>query len=161
MLFRSVRQEVWARAQQYWVACANPDGSWGYTLGNAGGSGSMTCAGIASVWITSQHVGAPDARAARDSVSCCGGGSTPKVLERGLEWLGRRFSVVENPMAGQTWLHYYLYGLERVGRFTARRYIGDSDWYLEGARMFVSTQDNLTGAFRGGRIEDQIGRAHV
>lgn len=151
-----VRGEVWARAQQYWVACANPDGSWGYTLGNAGGSGSMTCAGIASVWITSQHVGAPDARAARDTVACCGGGSNPKVLERGIEWLGRRFSVVENPMAGQTWLHYYLYGLERVGRFTARRFIGDSDWYLEGAKMFVSTQDNLTGAFRGGRIEDPI-----
>ena len=151
-----VRQEVWVRAQQYWVSCANPDGSWGYTIGNSGGSGSMTCAGIASVWITSQHVGAPDARAAKDTVACCGGGTSPKVIERGLDWLGRRFSVVENPMAGQTWLHYYLYGLERVGRFTARRYIGDSDWYLEGARMFVSTQDNLTGAFRGGRIEDPV-----
>ena len=151
-----VRQEVWVRAQQYWVSCANPDGSWGYTLGNSGGSGSMTCAGIASVWITSQHVGAPDARAARDTVACCGGGTSPKVIERGLDWLGRRFSVVENPMAGQTWLHYYLYGLERVGRFTARRFIGDADWYLEGAKMFVSTQDNLTGAFRGGRIEDPV-----
>ena len=59
-------------------------------------------------------------------------------------------------MAGQTWLHYYLYGLERVGRFTARRFIGDADWYLEGAKMFISTQDNLTGAFRGGRIEDPV-----
>jgi len=151
-----VRQEVWTRAQQYWVACANADGSWGYTIGNAGGSGSMTCAGIASVWITSQHVGAPDARAARDTVACCGGGSSPKALERGLDWLGRRFSVVENPMAGQTWHHYYLYGLERVGRFTARRFIGDADWYLEGVKMFVSTQDNLSGAFRGGRIEDPV-----
>jgi Domain of unknown function (DUF4159) len=151
-----VKQEVWVRAQQYWVSCANADGSWGYTIGNAGGSGSMTCAGIASVWITSQHVGAPAARATRDTVACCGGGASPKLVERGLEWLGRRFSVVENPMAGQTWLHYYLYGLERVGRFTARRFIGDADWYLEGAKMFISTQDNLTGAFRGGRIEDPV-----
>jgi RNA polymerase sigma factor (sigma-70 family) len=38
-----VRREVWARAQQYWASCANPDGSWGYTIGNAAGSGSMTC----------------------------------------------------------------------------------------------------------------------
>ena len=97
-----VKQEVWVRAQQYWVSSANADGSWGYTIGNAGGSGSMTCAGIASVWITSQHVGAPAARATRDSVACCGGGASPKLVERGLEWLGRRFSVVENPMAGQT-----------------------------------------------------------
>jgi len=150
-----VRRDVWVRAQQYWAACANPDGSWGYTIGNAAGSGSMTCAGIASIWITSEHIGTPDARAAADRVSCCGGGASPKVLERGLQWLGRRFSVVENPgTGGQTWLYYYLYGLERVGRFTARRFIGESDWYLEGAKMFVNSQDALTGAFRGGRIED-------
>ena len=152
-----VQEQTWVRAQQYWVACANADGSWGYTLGNAGGSGSMTCAGIASIWITSEHIGTPDARAARDSVSCCGGGSTPKVLERGLDWLGRRFSVVENPgTPGQTWLYYYLYGLERVGRFTARRYLGEHDWYLEGATMFVNVQDGLTGRFVAPRIEDPI-----
>ena len=152
-----VRQDVWMRAQQYWVSCANGDGSWGYTVGNSGGSGSMTCAGIASVWITSEHVGTPDARAARDNVSCCGGGSSPKVIERGITWLGKRFSVVENPgTGGQTWLYYYLYGLERVGRFTARRFIGESDWYLEGAKMFVANQDAFSGAFRGGRIEDPV-----
>jgi hypothetical protein len=152
-----VKEETWVRAQQYWVACANADGSWGYTIGNAGGSGSMTCAGIASVWITAEHIGTPDARAAQESVSCCGGGSTPKVLERGLDWLGRRFSVVDNPgTGGQTWLYYYLYGLERVGRFTARRYIGEHDWYLEGARMFVNVQDGLTGRFVAPRIEDPV-----
>ena len=150
-----VRDEIWAKAQQYWVACANGDGSWGYTIGNSGGSGSMTCAGIASIWITAEHLGTPDAMADRDTVSCCGGGSAPKALERGLDWLGRRFSVVENPATGgQTWLYYYLYGLERVGRFTARRFIGDHDWYREGARMFVGVQDGFSGAFRGGKIED-------
>ena len=152
-----VKEETWVRAQQYWAACANADGSWGYTIGNQGGSGSMTCAGIASVWITSEHIGTPDARAAQDSVSCCGGGSTPKILERGLDWLGRRFSVRENPgTGGQTWLYYYLYGLERVGRFTARRYIGEHDWYLEGAKMFVGVQDGLTGRFVAPRIEDPV-----
>jgi hypothetical protein len=152
-----VGDDTWVRAQQYWVACHNGDGSWGYTLGNAGGSGSMTCAGIASVWITSEHIGTPDARAVRDSVACCGGGSTPRVLEKGLNWLGRRFSVVQNPgTGGETWLYYYLYGLERVGRFTARRYIGDHDWYLEGAKMFTATQDRLSGKFVANRIEDSI-----
>jgi hypothetical protein len=60
-----VSQETWIRAQQYWVSCANADGSWGYTIGHAAGSGSMTCAGIASVWITSEHIGAPAAMAKR------------------------------------------------------------------------------------------------
>ena len=149
-----VKPDVWIKAQQYWVSCANADGSWGYTIGNVAGTGSMTCAGIASVWITAEHLGTPDAQAARDTVSCCGGGSSPKVLERGLDWLGKRFSVRENPGGGQTWHFYYLYGLERVGRFTARRFIGQADWYLEGARVLVASQDQLSGAFRGGRIED-------
>ena len=151
-----VRPDVWKKAQHYWVSCANGDGSWGYTLGNNGGSGSMTCAGIASVWITSEHVGLPDAIANDGAVSCCGGGASPKALERGLDWLGKRFTVLENPGGGQTWHYYYLYGLERVGRFTARRFIGSADWYREGARMFVSTQDGFSGAFRGGRIEDPV-----
>jgi hypothetical protein len=151
-----VKRETWALAQQYWASCANPDGSWGYTINAGGGSGSMTCAGIASIWITAEHLGAPAAKADGDeSVRCCGGGSSPRELERGLAWLGKRFSVTENPgTGGPTWLFYYLYGLERVGRFSARRYIGEADWYLEGARMFLSVQDRLTGRFSSPRLEE-------
>jgi hypothetical protein len=152
----AVDPRVWRLAHQYWVSAANGDGSWGYTIGNSGGSGSMTCAGIASVWITAEHIGAPAAMANRETVACCGGGSSPKVLDRGLDWLGKKFTVLENPGGGRTWHYYYLYGLERVGRFTARRFIGQADWYLEGARMFVKTQDPLTGSFRAGPIEDPI-----
>ena len=151
-----VSPAAWKLAHQYWVSCANSDGSWGYTIGNSGGSGSMTCAGIASVWITSEHIDSPDAQDRGETVACCGVGSSPKVLERGLDWLGKRFTVLENPGGGQTWHFYYLYGLERVGRFTARRFIGQADWYLEGAKMFVKTQDAFTGAFRGGPIEDPV-----
>jgi hypothetical protein len=164
----TVREQVWTRAHQYWTACANGDGSWGYTLtlggtgrvqGSSGGSGSMTCAGISSLWITTEHTGNPAARAAGDEVRCCSGGSSPRELEKGLDWLGRNFSVTQNPgTRGATWLYYYLYGLERVGRFTARRFIGDHDWYLEGSTFFLSVQDPLTGSFRsgGGQIEDPV-----
>jgi hypothetical protein len=149
-----VQDDTWRRSQQYWVSCANADGSWGYS-GRSPGTGSMTCAGIASVWITTEQIGAPDAQAANESVSCCGGGRSPDVLERGLGWLGRKFAVTQNPGTGSdTWLYYYLYGLERVGRFTARRYIGEHDWYREGARMFVDAQDRLSGQFVARRIED-------
>ncbi len=151
-----VRDVVWTRAQQYWLSCANGDGSWGYTVvkGMGGASGSMTCAGIASVWITTEHLGRPAAQPQGESVSCCGGGGSPKELERGLDWLGKRFSVIQNP-GNQSWLYYYLYGLERVGRFTARRFIGDHDWYLEGATMLVNAQDPFTGSFKGSQPEGQ------
>lgn len=148
---------VWKLAERYWNGCQRGDGSWGYTAGGGNGTGSMTCAGIASVWITAEHTERPDARLVEGGVSCCGGGSSPKPLEQGLRWLARNFSVTENPSTGsQTWLFYYLYGLERVGRFTARRFIGTHDWYLEGAEMFVKVQDQLSGSFRNRGVEDPV-----
>jgi hypothetical protein len=160
-----VKQEVWNRAHRYWVACGNDDGSWGYQMnldgrneinGSRAPSGSMTCAGIASVWITSERVENPAARAAGEAVRCCGGGGSPRPLEKGIDWLARNFTVTQNPASGQTWHYYYLYGLERVGRFTARRYIGDHDWFLEGSKLFLAMQDPVTGSFRPGRIEDPV-----
>jgi hypothetical protein len=149
-----VNRDTWVRSQQYFVACNNADGSWGYS-GRSAGTGSMTCAGIGSIWITSEYLGTPDARAAGNRVSCCGGGRAPQVLERGLDWLGRRFSVTQNPGTGSdTWLYYYLYGMERVGRFTARRFIGEHDWFREGAEMLVAAQDRLSGQFTARRLED-------
>ncbi|MFN7811767.1 MAG: prenyltransferase/squalene oxidase repeat-containing protein, partial [Planctomycetia bacterium] len=151
-----VRDETWKQAQQYWADLANADGSWGYMAGQPG-TGSMTCAGISSLWITTEHVGLPDARAQQESVSCCGGGSSPKLIERGLDWLGKRFSVRQNPgVGGGGWLFYYIYGMERVGRFTARRFIGEHDWYLEGAGMLVETQDDLTGRFVAPGVEEPL-----
>ncbi len=148
---------VWKLAERYWTSCQKGNGSWGYTAGGGNGTGSMTCAGIASVWITAEHTERPDARLMAGGVSCCGGGSSPKPLEQGLRWLARNFSVTENPSTGsQTWLFYYLYGLERVGRFTARRFIGTHDWYLEGAEMFVKAQDQLSGNFRNRGVEDPV-----
>ena len=152
-----INPEVWKRAAEYWARCQRMDGSWSYTAGGGGGTGSMTCAGIASIWITAEHTGRPDARVAQNGISCCGGGSSPKPLEAGISWLGKNFSVTQNPATGsQQWLYYYLYGLERVGRFTARRFIGTHDWYLEGAKMFLESQDKLSGSFRSRGSEGPV-----
>ena len=151
-----VQPAVWKLAQKYWEAAQRLDGSWSYTAGGGNGTGSMTCAGIASIWITTEHTERPDAFVRESNISCCGGGSASKPLEAGLQWLGKNFSVTRNPPGGQQWLRYYLYGLERVGRFTARRFIGNHDWYLEGAKMFVSAQDPLTGSFQKKGSEDAV-----
>ena len=151
-----INPNVWKLSQKYWEAAQRLDGSWSYTAGGGSGTGSMTCAGIASIWITNEHTERPDAFVNGSNISCCGGGSSTKPLEDGLRWLGKNFSVTRNPPGGQQWLRYYLYGLERVGRFTARRFIGTHDWYLEGAKMFVSSQDPLSGSFQSKGSEDAI-----
>ncbi len=53
------------------------------------------------------------------------------------------------------WHYYYLYGVERVGRLTARRLIGQSDWYREGAEYLVNHQDPLAHYWRGSSQMEQ------
>ena len=141
---------TWRLAKAYWEGCQNLDGSWGYRKGFPG-TGSMTCAGIASLIITSDKVQDAGAKALGDEVRCCGQDEPGNDrLDRALRWLGRNFSVSTNRGAkGQTWLLYYLYGVERVGRLTAQRFIGGHDWYREGADHLIRMQDGLSGYFKG------------
>lgn len=151
-----VSDQTWRLALNYWRDCQKPDGSWGYFKGYPS-SGSMTCAGISSVVIASGQLGQESARVEGESVLCCGARIEGSDVERALTWLGNKFSVTSNPSAlsgrdggvSGTWLLYYLYGVERVGRLTGRRFIGRHDWYREGAEMLVHKQDDLSGYWRG------------
>ncbi|NLF09114.1 MAG: DUF4159 domain-containing protein [Pirellulaceae bacterium] len=150
---------TWILAQRYWERCQNSDGSWGYKC-KSPGTGSMTCAGISSMVVASGRATAGDATVSGDRITCCSGGKNAgeaQIIENGIQWLGRNFSVQRNPQ-NQIWLLYYLYGLERAGRLTARRFIplpsregqpGRADWYREGADMLVRRQDGLSGYWTG------------
>ncbi|HEX6961907.1 MAG TPA: DUF4159 domain-containing protein [Lacipirellula sp.] len=153
-----VDPKVWKLAADYWKNCQNPDGSWGYQPVPMPGSGSMTCAGIGAWIICSGHVGEPAAQATDAGVQCCLPATEDDVLQRALVWMGRNFSVRRNPGqagAGSQWHYYYLYGLERVGRLSARRFIGDHDWYREGAEFLIAQQDPFSHHWLGrGHSED-------
>ncbi|MGD9723265.1 MAG: DUF4159 domain-containing protein [Pirellulales bacterium] len=148
-----ISDDTWRLALQYWQRGQLPDGSWRYSPAQPS-SGSMTCAGISSLVIASGELNVGDARVVDGVVQCCGEQDANDAVERGIAWLERNFSVHSNPSgAGRatqnSWLLYYLYGLERAGRLTARRFIGDHDWYREGADMLVRQQDNLSGFWSG------------
>ena len=71
-----------------------------------------------------------------------------------LQWLGNNFSVARNPGPQPTlWVLYYLYGLERVGRFTAQRFIGGADWYRQGAEEVIR--------MKGGPLTDHWQNVHA
>jgi hypothetical protein len=145
-----VNDRTWQLAHAYWTANQNHDGSWGYKPA-LGGTGSMTCAGIAAMVITSDRLTRGDAEADGDRVVCCGEQQDNMPIDRALAWLGRNFSVHTNPGSRgvQGWLYYYLYGVERTGRLTNQRLIGGHDWYREGAELLVSLQDELSGYWKG------------
>jgi hypothetical protein len=151
-----VIEEVWRRARKHWEGCQAADGSWRYTP-DSPSTGSMTCAGISSLVIVADRIQPPDARVVNGEIRCCASGENAagdKAIERGLNWLGRNFAVSNNPGMGKIWTHYYLYGMERTGRLTAQRFIGEHDWYREGAEYFVSSQDQLSGYWAGSLNEE-------
>ncbi|MCS7305309.1 MAG: DUF4159 domain-containing protein [Thermoguttaceae bacterium] len=145
----------WRLAKAYWEDCQNPDGSWGYYKG-VPGTGSMTCAGIASLVICNEVLAQPNVAydPTTGRILCCQvSESASDAIQRGLAWLSRPgvFAVSHNPGSRQ-WLFYYLYGLERVGRMTGRRFFGQHDWYREGCEQLVlrDPPDGLSGFWRGG-----------
>ena len=145
-----VDPKIWRLALKYWTDLQNPDGSWPYVKG-ATGTGSMTCAGITSMIVTSGQLNTGDARVVDGQVQCCGSQEVNRAIENGLQWLERNFSVDTNPSTGRGGgnLLYYLYGVERIGRMTAQRFVGDHDWYREGSDMLIGMQDNFSGFWRG------------
>ena len=151
-----VEDRTWRLALDYWSRTQNPNGSWGYKPGNPG-SGSMTCAGIAAMVITADRLNRGDAEVEGNRIHCCGEQQDNEPVERALSWFGRNFSIDVNPgtAGAQGWLLYYLYGIERVGRLTNRRFIGQHDWYREGAAKLVRIQEPLVGYWKGvGHAED-------
>ena len=160
-----IKDQTWQLTLNYWTAddMHYRDGSWPYEPGREE-TGSMTCAGIASVIIARDRLQVADASVNGSQIVCCGAPAEEgrDHVAEGLEWLARHFTVRNNPntagLAGvgrsYPWLLYYLYGVERVGRMSGQRFIGDHDWYREGCRFLVDQQDNFTGSWQGtGPIE--------
>ena len=148
-----VSAATWRAGGRLLAANQNPDGSWGYNSSRRSGTGSMTCAGIAALVITRGRVTPGDAAVIDGQVHCCRRRpAEDDALPRALAWLGRSFSVQRNPGGGgfgAQWRYYYLYGVERVGRMTAHRFIGGHDWYREGAEQLLRDQDGLNGSWKG------------
>ena len=104
-----VNPQTWQRAYDYWTRTQNPDGSWGYKP-SAGGTGSMTCAGIGALVIASGKADTGDVKVQGGRVQCCGGGEENDALRRALVWLGQHFTVEGNPSNRRvraTWHYYY------------------------------------------------------
>ncbi len=109
-----------------------------YRTGEAS-SGTMTCAGIASIAI------------ARDVLREKGKEVPPQLAlaaERaildGFGWIHANYTVQQAPHADgrpRKWLHYYLYALERAGILADVARVNEHDWYGEGALWLLLTQD--------------------
>jgi hypothetical protein len=144
-----VRPQTWTESIKYWTRTQNSSGAWQYRDGFS--SGSMTCAGVASLVIAKGRQSSGGASVEGNNCRCGEPGDNEEI-EKGIKWLGEHFSVVRNPGENR-WYFYYLYCLERVGRLTARRFFYGKpkqpgaepvryDWYREGAAYLVKTAND-------------------
>ena len=142
----NIPARTWDKAHQYWLGRQQRTGAWSYNLSGLP-TGSMTCAGIASLMITSRHASREAASIVDGQVQCCLPVPDGDAIDRGLRWLGQAFSVQKNPGSNSYYM-YYMYALERVGRLTGQRFFGQHDWYRAGADHLVKIQDDLDGSWR-------------
>ncbi len=136
----------WNKRQFLGQRGVNPDpryvGGWGYN--NFSVTGSMTCAGIASLLMAEEAAQIADVQINGDAIACCGAEEVEvRKAELGFQWLSHNFQISSNPN-GSYW-SYYLYGLERVGRLTGKRMINNRDWYREGCAEVLRNQDATQG----------------
>jgi hypothetical protein len=102
-------------------------------------TGSMSTAGIATLAICLEQLGEQCPSKLRATIE--------RQSDFGLNWMITHWSVSSNP-GKNDWVHYYLYGMERVGAFMDTELIGEREWYWEGAEFLCNSQ-GATGANAG------------
>ena len=130
---------VWERAQKLYFGNQHNDGSWGYQGSGGEGHGSMTAAGLASIFITMNNLNLASGCPCRNGRSRRAGGDFDRRVDTALGWLGKNFQAGTNPKKG-AWEKYWLYSAERVGIAAGYKYFGNHNWYVEGAEHLVKSQ---------------------
>lgn len=154
-----IEPRYWQRLEDAFLDMQLADGGWNYT-GEGPATGSMTCAGLATLFITQDLLHAQESvKVGNDKV-----GRHAEAIDKGLKWMDEHFSATENP-GKNTWIYYYLYGVERVGLASGYKTFGGKDWFREGAAEIIkrllkwddktkkfAVNDNAFGSGRGSRI---------
>ncbi|HEX8524742.1 MAG TPA: DUF4352 domain-containing protein [Tepidisphaeraceae bacterium] len=130
--------EIWTRALKAHQSRQGDDGGWAYRSPSSS-YGSMTCAGICALALARHELNLTDS-------------AIEQQIERGLGWLNANFSVTAHPKSSEGWLYYYLYSVERAGRILDTEFIGEHEWYPQGAAFLVKEQD-AAGGWKGVREE--------
>lgn len=132
--------QYWLDEDAAWKKAQLPDGGWDYSSNaERGATPTMTCAGLATLFITQDYV----LRTNFHQFDTCKGGVTNSNIEKGLAWMDKHIGGEMGK--GGAWGFYLTYGIERVGVASGRKYFGTVDWYKEGADSIVKTQPPTGG----------------
>ena len=129
-----VPSPFWGAIENAWIRDQAADGSWCYgrTGGRREATASMTVAGVATLFITQDYVHSAM------GLKCNGNVVNPHI-DAGMKWISDNFeNVFTDP--GALAPYYALYGVERVGVASGRKYFGKVNWYQRGSDFLVDDQ---------------------
>lgn len=125
-------EKFWDKLSKHFQGCQGKDGGWSYTRG--GSSANMATAGLASMFLVFDKAHGKNFYTKKNPRTFAEG-EAAKVLasiDRGMKWLGGN--------RGNNRDGYYLYGIERTGVASGRKYIGGLDWFRDGADNILKFQ---------------------
>ncbi|MCR4315948.1 MAG: hypothetical protein NUW37_06300 [Planctomycetes bacterium] len=97
-------------------------------------SGSMTAAGIAGLALPFYEL--RDRQMLNPQLR----GQADQSLRDAVAWMYKNWDVRRNPGGSSSWYYYYLYGIERACVLADVFWVGDHDWYFEGAMQLIKSQ---------------------
>jgi hypothetical protein len=140
-----IPDSYWSAVQSAWRSQQLRDGSWVFQIGSTSRQEhtmSMTAAGVAVLFA------AGDALAAGHAVDC----RAPRAdhnIDNGLTWIDSNFSQSQDPheLFGINLANYGLFAIARIGLTSGRKYFNQRDWYEDGARLLLASQDKANGSW--------------
>ena len=131
-----IPSSFWQEEDEAWKKAQLTDGGWDYggENQNDGATYTMTAAGVATLFITQDYI----LRMNSHLFDSCHGGVTNANIEKGLAWMDKHINQAFG--ANAPWHLYGLYGIERIGVASGRKYFGNVDWYSRGADQLVHSQ---------------------
>lgn len=166
-----IAQKDWEEIQQFYVRTqikSGDTGGWPYRPDSAGTpSHTMTLAGLAGLYITGleqnigkQRIDEQTGYPKDPNNNLCGKYDENEAVARGMRWLEKHFAFDTSGEAHKA-AFYNIYGVERVGRLSGQRFIGEHDWYREGCEMLCGVKKSglnqqLDGSWRLGQGIDSM-----
>ena len=128
--------EFWNTVDWAWRRTQHEAGSWSYTKvpsEKMPATVAMTAAGVATLFITQDFINRGK------SLEPAGNARDPNI-EKGIKWISDNYKSLYDLKVAAYSPWYGLYGIERIGVASGYKYLGDVNWYEDGANYLIKNQ---------------------